>query len=272
MADPFKLCPPYSGDEPFLYLCVSDADKRRVKPLLTRLFTRGCRVWYPLDANKSLAARSEHDARMRKAQLVVLFQTAHARADLALKSALLVCQAEGIPIISIDADRAESTLSMGLGPRVPHIRAKSAKEIESTLLRTEGFTQELIGTARRIRRPYFRRIAIAVFAAALVLLGAMLLYRQLHQPEIPSVPAPEDTVVFADPALREAVREAIGGGLLTEESVLAVETLRLSSLPADLNELGKLPNLFRIALDQNGADGADALLDRYEIVLIGGGA
>ena len=268
MAKMTELFPPYAGEQPFLYLCFSDSDAKRVRPLLGRLFSRGCRIWYTVGQSGTVSDRKLRDARMQKARLVVLYQTARARADQVVKSAVLVCQSKGIPVVSIDTDKEESTLSMGLSPHTPHIRARGEKAIEDALLHADGFTQELIGSPQKVRETRLVRIAAIVFLAALALIGAMLAYRRLKPPP---VELPSDTVTFSDPGLTQAVRDALEGGPITEESIGSVTALHLDAIPTDPEELLKLKNLAVIEIDQSLAPYAQDLSDRYRVVLTGGG-
>ena len=263
-----KQCPPYTGEQPFLYLCFADADTDRLRPLFRRLYERGCRIWYPVGHGGSAAERERRDARMQKARLVILYQTKHARADHAAKSAVLVCQEKNIPIVSIDTDDAESALSMGLDPRAVHIKARGGVAQEAALLRADGFSQELIGPPQKVRKRRLFAVAAVILAAALLLAGAAVLYRYLHPP---AVAQPDDTVFFSDPAVTAAVRDALSGEPITEESVQSITTLRLSALPEHTDELALLPHLSRIEVDQANAGDAASLLERYEIVLTGGG-
>lgn len=264
-------CLPYTGDEPFVYLCFSPGDAGRVWPLLGRLYARGCRVWYPVGPEETAAQRERRDRRMREAALLVLYQTRRAREDQAVKSAVLVCQAKGIPIVSIDTDGEESMLSMGLDARAVHIRERGVDAVERALLHGSGFTQDLIGPPNPAGRARLLPAALGIFAAALLLMGAMLLYRRLCPRYADGGPLPGDTVSFSDPALTRAVREAVGGGALTETALETVTALRLEEIPENADELSRLPNLTRIWIDQAAAGGAQGLLERYEIVLTGGG-
>jgi len=268
MAGFSELFPPYGGDQPYLYFCFSDADKSRLQSLFRRLYERGCRIWYPTGYGGTVAERERRDARMRKARLVVLYQTKRARTDQAVKSAVLVCQEKNIPIISLDADDAESTLSMGLDSRAVHLKARSADAAEAALLHANGFSQELIGPPQPVRKRSVLTIAAAIIAAAFLLLGAAVLVRRLRSP---SVDKPGDTVFFSDPVLTAAVRDALGGGPITEESIETVTMLRFDALPKQAEELDRLPNLSRIELNQANASDAAPLLKQYEIVLTGGG-
>ena len=67
------------------------------------------------------------------------------------------------------------------------------------------------------------------------------------------------------------MRAAVGGGAITEENVAALTTLRLKELPADEEELRKLPALERLEIPQSEAADALRLLDEgYTVVLYGG--
>ena len=50
-----KRFPPYQGREPYLYFCFSAADRKRVRPLLERMYARGTRVWYSIGKPRDLA-------------------------------------------------------------------------------------------------------------------------------------------------------------------------------------------------------------------------
>ena len=135
----YRHYPPYEGREPYLFLCFSDADAARVKSLLEQLYERGCRVWYSLGKTSDIRERSRRQERMQDASLTVLYLTDHARNDVDVKSAVLFCQAKEQPIICVDTDLKDRGLSMGLTEKVRHISS------ESELIRTEGFSQELVG-------------------------------------------------------------------------------------------------------------------------------
>ena len=263
-----ELFPPYGGEQPYLYFCFSDADARRLRSLFRRLYERGCRIWYPIGHGSTALERELRDARMRKARLVVLYQTKRARMDQAVKSAVLVCQEKSIPIISLDADDAESTLSMGLDSRAVHLKMRSVDATETALLHANGFSQELIGPSLPVRKKPVLAIATAIFAAVFLMIGAAVLVRRLRPPPTEQ---PGDTVFFSDPVLTAAVRDALGGEPITEESLETVTTLRFDALPEHTDELALLSNLSRIKLNQANADDAASLLERYEIVLTGGG-
>ena len=267
-----KLYPPYTGTQPFLFLCFAAADGRRARGLLRRLWLRGCRMWYIAGRADSAGAWQKQVERMKAASLVVLLHTAAFASDTDAKSALLACQQRGCPIISIDYDKGDE-LSLGL-TQAQHIsRPQSAVAAEEALLHTEGFSQALLGTPSSLPGiPPVLRAAVALAVLAVVLLGAGAAYALLR-------PAPEptravDEIVFSDPAVAEAVHEAVGGSV-TFDAVKTITVLRLNALPADADELSALPNLKRLLLPQNAVTDGEtlsALMERYTIELTGGGA
>ena len=106
-------------------------------------------------------------------------------------------------------------------------------------------------------------------AAAFLLIGAAVLVRRLRAPSIEKT---GDTVLFSDPVLTAAVRDALSGEPITEESIVMVTTLRFDTLPERTDEFALLSNLSRIELNQTNAVDAAPLLGRYDIVLTGGGS
>lgn len=275
-----KRDPAYEGDEPYLWLCYAERDEQNVRPLLRRLLARGCRVWHESGVAGTLSEQERREARRSGAKLLVLYNTREARRDTELKGALLAAQDRGCPIVSIDLDEEDSELSLGLTKGTVHLqRPRSAAAAEAALLRAEGFSQTLIGEPVKIGVDPIRVISRAAFALFALLIAAGAVWYFLRKPpeiEIEAEPEPTDSVVFADPVLTEAVREAIGGGRLTEEALESVEALTLTALPASLSELERLPNLKQLRLTQSAAmaagDAVETLAQRYELLLIGGGA
>ena len=87
-----KFYPPYEGEEPYIHLCFSDRDERKVRPLLRRLLLRGCRVWYSMGEARDRSTLTGRNQRMLGAGITVLYLTEAARQDTELKNKLLVCQ------------------------------------------------------------------------------------------------------------------------------------------------------------------------------------
>ena len=76
---------------------------------------------------------------------------------------------------------------------------------------------------------------------------------------------------ISDPVIRAAVRQAVGGGAITEEGVSELTFLRFRELPESWEELELLPALERIELPQNTLlDGAALPEGNYVIALSGG--
>ena len=267
---------PYTGSEPFLFLCFSDADEARVQPLLRRLVSRGCRVWYASGRAKTLEEQRDRTERMASADLLILYRTAAFQEDTDKKSALLSCQARGCLIISIDMEDGGGELSLGL-TKAQHIpRPKNTADIEETLLHTEGFSQALLGKPQKIQnRPLSGKIAVVLAVAAALLLAAGIVFFVLRSHRTPPEELPQDTIVFSDQALSDAVRAASGGGILSEETVSGITKLSLSSLPENPEELQKLPALQTLEFPQSVLlsedERIDRLLESYEIILKGGG-
>ena len=268
-----KRYPAYQGGEPYLYLCFADADAKRVKKLIERMYARGTRVWYCVGKARDLNERREREARMKGAALIVAYLSEAAREDLDFKNAALYCQSCGTPILCVDADKGISALSVGFKEDTPHVGGRgcrSAAAQEEALVRCEGFSQELIGEDRIVPPPLIVKTAAALAVVSVLALAAVLLGSRVFgwfAPDIRSY----DTVVIEDDALRAAVRSAVGGGAITEENTAGLETLRLKELPEDGEELEKLGALTRVEIPQELAPDALWLIDEgYTVVLYGG--
>lgn len=268
-----KRFPAYRGDEPYLVFCFSEADTRRVRGLMERMYARGTRLWHAAGRPRDLAERREREARLKGASLAVLYLTASAREDVDFKNAALYCQDCGTPLLCIDADEGDSGLSFGFTAPAQHIRAqnyRSAASLEAALVRCEGFSQELIGQERAASPHPLRAAALLLAALSALMLALTLLGGSLFGYFTPSVNR-DDSVVIADAELRSAVRRAVGGGPITEQSLSSVKTLRLRELPADGEELALLTALERVEIPQSAAGEARWLLDAgYTVVLYGG--
>ena len=265
--------PVYEGAEPYLFFCFSDADEKRVTGLLERLYARGCRVWYSLGRPENREERQRREDRMKAAALSVFYLSAAAREDTDMKSAALAGQARGGPLLCVDADAIESGLSFGLSEQTQHLRARdyrNAAELEEALVRSEGFSQELIGDDRIAPPSPLRKIALTLAVVSVVVLAAALLGGRLFGWFAPPI-EDSDTVVISDTALRAAVRTAVGGGAITAEGLESISTLRLTEIPANGEELALLGSLERLEIPQDKAEEALWLLDEgYTVALYGG--
>lgn len=268
--------PPYEGNEPYIHLCFSDRDERKVRPLLRRLLLRGCRVWYSVGETPDRALQAIRNERMLKAGLTVLYLTEAARTDTELKNRLLVCQKEKQPILVLNTDGGDRSLSTGLtGAPFVTVLGGNAPDAFDAILHGRGFSQVFLGDPLPVYdHQLFKRIRTVLLLLTLLLAAGVGVYRYLHPPA-PAVETvfPEDTVLIEDEALRSAVRAAIGGGPVTEESLAQIETLYLSELPQNAEDLAVLPRLATLVLSQDAAKAAPqepALYEKYALIVAGG--
>ncbi|MBR3276000.1 MAG: hypothetical protein IKG08_05255 [Eubacterium sp.] len=261
---------PYEGDKPYMFFCFSDADAAKIRPLLARLYARGVRIWYHTGKSSDMAERAFRQQRMKGAALTVLYLTDAARADLDMKSDILSCQARGCPVICIDTDTGDSGLSMGLTDAVRHIQAYKGtppEDTEEKLIRTEGFTQELVGEPRQVSEAAGTGSLVKVLLVIAAVMIAAGIFLAIYKNR------PKDTVSLTDPVIEEAVREACDSGVLTEEILAGITVLRLSAVPEQTDDLALLPSLVRLEIPLEDAAGAEKLLESglYEIALYKGG-
>ena len=273
MKDWRKQIAPYEGSEPYLYLAFADADAGRIRDLVRLLLQRGVRIWYSTGPAGSADELLRRQQRALGASLTAVYLTDAMTQDQDGKASVLVNQKNGRKILCIDRDSSDRALNMGLHESIPHLAAwqyHRTEDLEEAMVRTEGFTQEMIGDPVFLKKEGLtgRLTALLCVLSLLLLLGGFLGLRVFHwfQPELP-----QDTVEFADPTVREAARIASGSAVLTEESVAAVTELRLESLPDSWEDLEKLPNLERIVLPQDAVLEAESLPgEDFMLVLTGG--
>ena len=278
--------PPYTGREPYIHLCFSDRDERRIRPLLRRLLLRGCRVWYCTGETADRDEQISRNRRMLGAGLTVLYLTESVRRDTELKNRLLVCQKNRQSILVLDTDGGDRSLSVGLtGAGFTTVLGGNAPDACDAILHGQGFCQAYLGDPL----PVFDRLRLRRISALLILLSLLLaagvgVYKYLNPPEAPPIeepmesepeptPEPKDEVLIEDETLREAVRAAIGGGQITREALSRIETLSLSQLPKNEEDLAAFPNLTTLILSQEAARTAPempALYDSYELIVSGG--
>ena len=271
--------PPYEGKEPYIHLCFSDRDERKVRPLLRRLLLRGCRVWYCVGWPRDRSAQMTRNERMLGAGLTVLFLTGSARKDTELKNRLLVCQKAKQPILVLNTDGGDSGLSLGLtGEASAAVMGGNASDALDAILHGRGFSQAFMGDPLPVNdRLWLRRISVLLLVLSLLLAAAGGVYIYFNPPEVPAAeePAPEDTVLIENEALRSFVREVIGGGPITEEPLGKVERLTLSRLPDSVEDLALFPNLSTLVLSEEAAKEAPTmpgLYESYTLVVTGGEA
>jgi len=282
--------PPYEGAEPYVFLCFSQRDERRVRPLLRRLLRRGCRIWYSLGEVRDRAALAARNGRMLGAGLAVLYLTAAAREDTDLKARLLFCQRAGMPILVLNTDGGDSGLSLGLtGEASVNLARKSADDATDAILHGQGFSQAFLGEPQPVYdRLRLRRISAALLVLSLLLGAGVGAYAFLHPPQLPPPPEvevepepeepaptkePADEVLIRDEALQAVARSAVGGGRITVAALARIEALSLSQLPASTEDLSVFPNLTTLILSQEAAQAAPQqpeLYERYTLILAGG--
>lgn len=272
MKDWMTQVPPYEGDEPYLYFAFAEEDRRRVWKLLRPLLSRGCRVWYccgPAGSAEELLHRQE---RCEKAALTAVYLTDALCADRDAKSAVLVNQKFNRPLLCLDPDEKDRRLSMNLRETVPHLplyQLSGSEAWESAILHADGFSQDMIGEPIKIRAPgVMQRLSLA-FCVLAVLLAAVSFagYRFFGW----FSPAVQDEQIISDPILQAAVRQAVGGGAITEENLAELTFLRFRELPDSWEELRLLPALERIELPQQALlEGGGLPEGDYVIELSGG--
>ncbi len=266
-----KQIPPYEGDQPYLYLAFAEEDSGRVWKLLQPLLARGCRVWYcvgPAGSAEELLYRQE---RCEKAGLTVVYLTDALCVDRDSKSAVLVNQKYNRPILCLDPDEKDRRLDMNLRETVPHVSLYQlpSEEWESAVLHAEGFSQAMLGEPIRIENDGVMKKLTLTFCALALLLAVVSFagFRVFGW----FSPAARDEVDIRDPAIRFAVRQAVGGGAITEERANEVSFLRFRELPESWEELELLPHLQRIELPQLSLLDGGELPDGDWIVELSGG-
>lgn len=259
--------PPYEGSEPYLYLAFAGEDARKVWPVMRVLLTRGCRVWYCTGSAGNSQELLHRQERAAGAAWTLLYLTDALMADKESKSRIMVNQKDQKPMTCLDTDGTNRYLAMDLRestPSIPLYRCKKDAQLDEAMIRAEGYTQDIIGKPVKIKNNWLGKLTGTFLLLTLLLVGCCVLYSQL-------APVHEDTVAFADPVIREAVRTAAGGGALSEERLQNIQSIQLTEIPASWSDLSLLPDLQQIEISQSAAIQAENLpLDAYRIVLYGG--
>lgn len=63
-------CPPYEGNEPYLYFCFAEKDRDAVFPLLEHLYLRGVRIWYNVEKTDNIRKLNRQLERMGDADVL----------------------------------------------------------------------------------------------------------------------------------------------------------------------------------------------------------
>ena len=262
-----KKYPPYEGEEPYLYFAFADGDAQKVWRVMKVLLNRGCRVWYctgPAGNARELLRRQE---RACGAALTLLYLTDALESDKDSKTRIMVNQKDHKAILCLDTDRKNHNLAMDIHestPSIPLYRLKKDEELETELIRAEGFTQNMLGKPATIRSSWMGKLTGSLLLLTVLLTAGCVLYFQ-------KAPTYADTLPFADLVIREAARAAAGGGALTEDSVSQIQTIRLKELPDSWEDLTILTDLQSIVLPQDAVmTGAELPEGSFRIVLSGG--
>ena len=263
--------PSYEGAEPYIYFAFAAADGRRIRHILETLLARGFRVWYTLGPAGGAGELLRRQERAAAASLTMVYLSGEAVKDRELKSALLVNQKNARPILCLDPDGTDRRLAMGLREDIPHLplyEYRRQAALEEALIRADGVTQELVGMPAGIRRGRGAERLAVLFT---MLAAGLLLFTYLGgRFWAPRATEAVDTLLFSDPIVSAAVREAAGGGALTEESVAPISLLRLSAAPESWADLELLPALETIELPQTAALECSTFPRGVRILLTGG--
>ena len=262
-----KNHPPYEGSEPYLYSAFADADTQKVWPVMKLLLKRGCRVWYcagPAGSSQELLRRQERAA---GAVWTLLYLTDALAADKESKSRIMTIQKDQKAITCLNTDHTNRYLAMDIRestPSIPLYSCRQEADLEEALIRSEGYTQNIVGKPIKLRSGWLGRLTGLLLLLTLLLVGCCAFY-------FLQGPVYKDTVIFSDPVIREAARAAMGGGALEPDRLQNVLSIRLKELPASWDDLCLLPDLQQIEISQEDAIQAERLpADSYRIVLYGG--
>lgn len=271
MKDQIGQFPPYTGTEPYICLAFSPKDSAKVKKTLRLLHERGCRVWYSCRKADGAADLLIRQKRMLDASLTILYLSDAACLDVETKSNLLVYQNKGKPILCLSPDGKDRKLSMGLLESVPLVRldqCKDEKELQSAVLHAEGFSQDLLGEAAPVqRKEWLKVLPLGLLILSLLLFGVFL-YRFMAVPAAAEEEQAIGEVVFSDPLIREAVKQALG----KDESIEDLTVLPLEGIPDSWEDLERLPSLQIIEIPQSAIREDTVLPDPAYTVRLKGGS
>lgn len=267
-----KRYPPYTGNEPYVFLCFHPGSEGWIRPILDRLYRRGVRVWYPVGKNTGIKAASHQAERMAHAGFMLFCADSVSRQDVNQKDFGHSFEASRKPLLLLTRELTEKDL-LGLGfstnPPTLASESRTAEQLEYEILQSNGFSRRFMGDARQPAKDtsVLFKILLAAALVAALLFGITYLRTEPEPPD----PAAGDTVSVPDAVLRTAARSALGEGAITEESILTVKTLTLSSSPENWETLSLFPNLESLTLSQQAAkDCPDEVLTTYVCYVSGG--
>lgn len=254
----FPHLAPYRGREPFVYLIFHRDDRDRVRPLLYRLYRRGCRVWYTLDNSSGRRQVRARDSRMNEAAFIAVFLTPAALADAEMNAAIRLAQTldsasllmltPGLPADwELLAARAFKTAAIDIGYQ------DSPRDIEAALIRSDGFSQDLLGKPVYPLARAFKRLALVAALLFGVLISGTFLYRAPPPDTVAGAEPAQDAVGFSDAAVLRAARKALKVSdtqALTAPDLADIGILRLDAAPASLDDLALMPSLRRLEIPQ----------------------
>ncbi len=249
MKDQLGQFPPYTGTEPYICFAFSPKDSAKASKILRLLYERGCRVWYSCKKADGAADLLIRQKRMLDASLTLLYLSDAACQDVETKSNLLVYQNREKPILCLSPDGKDRKLSMGLLESVPLIRLDQCgneKELQSGILHSEGFSQDLLGEPVLSPKKGWIKALPFVFLIAALLLTGVFLYRFVAVPAVAEGEQAIGEVVFSDPLIRTAVKNA-----LKEETIQDLTVLSLDGIPGSWEDLALLPSLQIIEIPQS---------------------
>ncbi|MBQ7246709.1 MAG: toll/interleukin-1 receptor domain-containing protein [Lachnospiraceae bacterium] len=264
--------PPYLGEKPYLFLCFSEKDTAAVIPLLAALYARGCRVWYDAEKRRDPMSSEIREVRAQEAALAVVYLTDDAENDPEFREQVRLCQASGHALISIDAGSEDCGRSMDYTDKVRHITHEgrfSISEAAHELIRTPGFSQDLLGEDPVITVSHRGKLSALFFSITAVLIILILLggscfgWFQSGQ---------KDRVTIHDPIIEQAAREALGGAAFTKERLAGITRLRFLSMPGDNTELVLFSSLETVEIPQALAPAAESFMSAGYTVVIAGGS
>ena len=277
MYDWYRKYPPYEGEEPYIYLAFAEADRGKVWEILRPLLERGCRVWYNQGRADSPEEVVRRQARYRGAALTLLYLTDEACGDHNTKSNVLVNQNDDAPILCLDPDGKDRRLAMGLKENIPHIplyNLRGEEQLVDAIIHAEGFSQELLGEPVKISdesggKSIFGKLTLLFCILAIVM---TILFFLGARNAAPSETEAIEQVTFSDPVLYSAVKEEVGKGPITEETIFGITAITLSGMPENWEDLSLLPSLQKIRIPQKALLGEEPLPEgEYTIELVGGG-
>ena len=271
-----KSYPPYMGDEPYVYFAFASSEAKEAERILAGLYNRGVRVWYCLGPGKTLRESDEQTVRIRNASMLLIYISSTGDKDDFFTANIGYFLNLGKPALLLASDRfTGGGMAFLLNSRLARLTMSDRQDIDALcgdILRSDGFSMDLIGEPQQRSRSAARTVTLAVFAvlAALIAVFAIGVSRHWFR----EAPSRLDTITVTDAAIEKAARYALspdGYAALTEESVSSIRRLSLDTLPAEESELVLFENLETVAVPQDLVSGIaeDSALWSYTIVLEG---